>query len=247
MSKQQPHILFVSAIAEDRRSVSSYLSIQQFRTTAVGCSRTARHEFEANTIDAVVLDVANDDGTGAQTCRRLRECGVVVPIILFTSGGDPIDRIVGLELGADDCIDKPVNEKELVARIRARLRIIDRSDNRVIDCYSFAGLLLDVSERRVTRPNGSALPLTSGEFDLLVAFVKKAGRKLSRPQLLDLTERRVTDDSTRSIDVLVSRLRRKLFAVTNNEHISTIRNGGYQFTSEVNAVHRDQANSPASR
>lgn len=85
----------------------------------------------------------------------------------------------------------------------------------------------------MTRPNGSALALTSGEFDLLVGFVKKAGRKLSPAQLIDLTERRVTGESTRSIDVLVSRLRRKLLVATNDDHISTIRNAGYQFTSDV--------------
>lgn len=147
MSKQQSHILFVSGVAEDRQSVSSYLAVQQLRTTAVSRSRNARQEFEANTIEAVVLDVTKEDGTGLQTCRSLRERGVVVPII-FTSRGDPIDRIIGLELGADDCIEKPVNEKELAARIRARLRIIECSDDKGADYYSFAGLSLDISKER---------------------------------------------------------------------------------------------------
>ncbi|MDH2401848.1 response regulator transcription factor [Bradyrhizobium sp. SSUT18] len=237
MSKRLPHILFVSGTPADRRSMSACLSIHQFTTTAVSRGRNAAYELEANTVDAVVLDAANDDGTGLETCRRLREKGVVVPIILFTAGGESIDRVVGLELGADDCIEKPVDEKELVARIKARLRIIDRGDRRSSDTYSFAGLVLNVKERRVTRSNGSSLGLTSAEFDLLAAFVARAGRKLSRPQLLDLMDRRrATDESARSIDVLVSRLRRKLLAETDSGLISTIRNGGYQFTSDVNSL-----------
>jgi two-component system OmpR family response regulator len=236
MSKRLPHVLFVSGAPADRRSISACLSIHQFTTTVVSRGRNAAYELEANTVDAVVLDVANDDGTGLETCRRLREKGVVVPIILFTGGGDAIDRVVGLELGADDCIEKPVDEKELVARIRARLRITDRVHHRASDSYSFSGLVLHVKERRVTRSNGSLLGLTSAEFDLLAAFVARAGRKLSRSQLLDLMDRPATDESARSIDVLVSRLRRKLLAETDGGLISTIRNGGYQFTSDVSSI-----------
>ncbi|SFJ28405.1 response regulator transcription factor [Bradyrhizobium sp. cf659] len=235
MSRRLPHILFVSGSPVDRRTIGACLAAHQFATTAIGRGRNALHELETNTVDAVVLDVANDDGSGLEACRRLREKGVLVPIILFTGSGDPIDRVIGLELGADDCIEKPVDEKELVARIRARLRIVDRG-HQAADTYSFAGLRLNVKERRVTRPNGSSLRLTSAEFDLLAAFVARAGRKLSRSQLLDLMDRRTTDDAARSIDVLVSRLRRKLLAETDGGLISTIRNGGYQFTSDVNSI-----------
>jgi two-component system OmpR family response regulator len=116
------------------------------------------------------------------------------------------------------------------------LRITDRVHHRASDSYSFSGLVLHVKERRVTRSNGSLLGLTSAEFDLLAAFVARAGRKLSRSQLLDLMDRPATDESARSIDVLVSRLRRKLLAETDGGLISTIRNGGYQFTSDVSSI-----------
>jgi len=237
MSKRPPHILFVSGIREDRSSISAYLSGQQFRITVVSRGRNALVEFEANKIDAVVLDVANESGTGLELCRKLREMGAFVPIILFTNGGDPVDRIIGFELGADDCVEKPVNGKELAARIRARLRTVEHRQEQGPDRYRFAGLLLDVKERKITGTDGSPIGLTSAEFDLLATFVARTGRRLSRGQLLDLTERHVVGGSGRSIDVLVSRLRRKLFAATNRELISTIRNGGYQFTADVNLLY----------
>lgn len=232
MAKRPSHILFISAIAEDRQSVSAYLSTQKFRVTVGSRSQDALHQLEANKIDTIVIDAAND-GTALEICRKLREKDLLIPIILFTSGGDHVDRIVGLELGADDCIEKPVNEKELAARIRARLRMVGCTDVKGPGRFEFAGLVLDVGERTVTESNGLPIGLTSAEFDLLTVFVARAGRKLSRAQLLDLTERPVTDESVRSIDVLVSRIRRKLFAATNRKLISTIRNGGYQFTSDV--------------
>lgn len=240
MAKRQPHILLISSIAEDRRSIGSYLSVQKFKVTAASRSQDAFHELVANKIDTIVLDAAND-GTGLEVCRKLREKDTAVPIILFTSGGDHIDRIIGLELGADDCIEKPVNKRELAARIRARLRIIGRGDEQSADRYGFAGLVLDVRERKITGSNGSPIRLTSAEFDLLAVFVSRSGWKLSRAQLLDLTDRQATDESARSIDVLVSRIRRKLFAATNSQLICTIRNGGYQFTSDVSFLHRADA------
>lgn len=237
MAKRQPHILFISSIAEDRRSISSYLSAQKFKITVGSRSQDVFHELGVNKIDAIVLDAASD-GTGLEICRKLRENDALVPIILFTNGGDHIDRIIGLELGADDCIEKPVNERELVARIRARLRIIGRSQEQSADRYGFAGLVMDVRERRIIASNGSPIRLTSAEFDLLIVFVSRPGWKLSRTQLLDFTDRQVTDDSVRSIDVLVSRIRRKLFEATSSQLICTIRNGGYQFTSDVSLLDR---------
>lgn len=232
MSKRQPHILFISGTDEDRQSVSAYLSAQKFRVTVRSRGQDAFGELEASKIDTIVIDNAND-AAGLEICRRVREQDTVLPIILFTSGGDHVDRIIGLELGADDCIEKPVNMRELAARIRARLRIIGSGYTQNADRFGFAGLVLDVTERKVTEANGSQVGLTSAEFDLLSVLVSRSGRKLSRAQLLDLTGRPVTDDSVRSIDVLVSRVRRKLFAATNKQLISTIRNGGYQFTCDV--------------
>ena len=243
MSKRPPHILLVSGLPEDRQAIGDYLSVQQFTTTIVNRVPKMLHEIEANKIDVIALDAANDDETGLETCRKLRAKGVLVPIILFTRGGDHIDRILGLELGADDCMEKPINVRELAARIRAKLRIVDRGHEPPAERYRFAGLVLDVRKRAVAGSSGQRISLTSAEFDLLAALVVQAGRKLSRAQLLDLMKRRPTDEAARSIDVLVCRIRRKLFAVTNSVLIGTVRNQGYQLISDVNPVYGADATS----
>ena len=233
LTKRRPHIVFVTDHGQTRQSLSSSLANQNFRVTVVTRTREVFRQCETNKVDVLLLDATNSDGSGLDLCRKLRDQRVSLPIILFTSGGDPVDRIIGLELGADDCVDKPLNEKEVAARVRARMRTLERSQESAANIYSFDGLVLDLKGRKIHTSGGTPLSLTSAEFDLLSVFVSRAGKKLTRLQLLDLTDRQITDESARSIDVLVSRIRRKLQLAANRDFISTIRNVGYQFTADV--------------
>jgi two-component system phosphate regulon response regulator OmpR len=159
-----------------------------------------------------VLDVMLPDGSGLDVCRDLRAQRSNVPIILLTALKEDVDRIIGLEIGADDYLGKPFNPRELIARVRAVLRrhgeaASSASDEKV---YRFEGFTADPQTRRVIDPQGADIVLTGAEFDLLKTFLDRPGRVLSRDQLLDLTRGRNGDVFDRSIDVLVSRLRRKL-------------------------------------
>jgi two-component system phosphate regulon response regulator OmpR len=158
-----------------------------------------------------------------------------VPIILLTALKEDVDRIIGLEIGADDYLGKPFNPRELIARVRAVLRrhgeaASSASDEKV---YRFEGFTADPQTRRVIDPQGADIVLTGAEFDLLKTFLDRPGRVLSRDQLLDLTRGRNGDVFDRSIDVLVSRLRRKLGDRASAPLFKTVRNGGYQLAARV--------------
>jgi two-component system OmpR family response regulator len=172
------------------------------------------------------------DGSGLELCRDLRAQRSNVPIILLTALKEDVDRIVGLEIGADDYLGKPFNPRELVARIKAVLRrhaetVPTASELKI---YRFEGCTADPQTRRVIDSEGSDIELTGAEFDLLQTFLDRPGRVLSRDQLLDLTRGRDGDALDRSIDVLVSRLRRKLGGASL---FKTVRNGGYQLAVKV--------------
>jgi two-component system OmpR family response regulator len=164
-----------------------------------------------------------------------------VPIIMLTAKGEDVDRIIGLEMGADDYLTKPFNPRELLARIKAVLRRAARSmiapsasDARVL---TFLGWRIDRALRNLESPDGARIVVTGAEFDLLQAFCEWPGRILSRDQLLDLTQGRSAGSFERSIDVLVSRLRRKLESDPHSpEIIKTVRSGGYLFTPAVVAA-----------
>ena len=185
--------------------------------------------------DAVILDLMLPDLNGFEVCRRLR-AGSDVPILMLTARGEDTDRIVGLELGADDYLAKPFNPRELLARIRAILRRVaaeapDTDERRRLH---FSGWTLDVSLRQVLSPEGARIAITGAEFDLLHALCMRPGRVLSRDQLLDLTQGRAAGPFERSIDVLISPVRQTIERDTRNpEFIRTIRSGGYLFTPEV--------------
>jgi two-component system phosphate regulon response regulator OmpR len=158
-----------------------------------------------------------------------------LPIILLTALKEDVDRIVGLEIGADDYLGKPFNPRELIARVRAVLRrggeaLSQAGEARI---YRFEGFTADPQTRRVTGPEGGDIALTGAEFDLLRTFLERPGRVLSRDQLLDLTRGREADPLDRSIDVLVSRLRRKLAGGGASHLFKTVRNGGYQLAAKV--------------
>jgi two-component system, OmpR family, response regulator len=175
------------------------------------------------------------DGSGLDMCRDLRADRSNVPIILLTALKEDVDRIIGLEIGADDYLGKPFNPRELIARVRAVLR--RRAEALPVETeakiFRFAGFAADPQERRVTDAKGQEIALTGAEFDLLKTFLERPGRVLSRDQLLDLTRGREGDVLDRSIDVLVSRLRRKLNDGGVSHLFKTVRNGGYQLAVKV--------------
>ena len=189
--------------------------------------------------DLVVLDLMLPGEDGLSICRRLRARGAT-PILMLTAKNDDIDRIVGLELGADDYLGKPFNPRELLARIRAILRRSEASAARAgaRRRRSFAGFVVDLDARSVERADGTSVPLTSAEFDLLACFVERPRRVLTRDQLLDWTRGRSADPFDRTIDVTVSRLRRKLEMADPSAPalVTTVRNGGYLFVGDVKDV-----------
>jgi two-component system OmpR family response regulator len=189
-------------------------------------------------IDLVVLDVMLPDSSGLDLCRALRAHSTL-PVILLTALKEDVDRIIGLEIGADDYLGKPFNPRELVARIRAVLRRVSEaapSPAPEAGMYRFAGFTADPATRQVTAVDGRDVGLTAAEFELLIAFLARPGRMLSRNQLLDITQRRDAGPFDRSIDVLVSRLRRKLGESADAPILKTQRNGGYQLAVRVERV-----------
>ena len=185
-------------------------------------------------VDLVLLDIMMPGEDGLSVCRRLRAAGDVA-ILMVTAKGDDIDRVVGLEIGADDYLPKPYNPRELLARVRAILRRT-REVHRVVgappaEVLGFAGWRLDTASRDLADPDGRPVVLTGGEHDLLMAFLRHPQRVLSRDQLLDWTRGRSVEPFDRAVDVLLSRLRRKLGAGSGGETlIKTVRGGGYLFS-----------------
>ena len=230
------HILIVDDDAEIRSLLRRYLESQGFRVSTAADRRECEAQLEVLAPDLVVLDVMLPDGSGLEICRSLVETRPQLRIILLTALKEDIDRIIGLELGADDYLSKPFNPRELVARIKANLRRATLDESPAPDGrrYGFAGFCLDPQRRRLlSTATGTEIDLTAAEFDLLRVFLDRPGRVLSRDQLLDLTQGRARDPLNRSIDVLVSRLRRKLGEHSGGPLFHTVRNGGYQLAVPV--------------
>jgi two-component system OmpR family response regulator len=232
-----PHILVVEDDRDISALVARYLRANDCRVTLASSGRELDRHFDTSTIDLIVLDLMLPGENGLSLCKRLRARSKV-PIIMLTAKGDEVDRILGLEMGADDYLSKPFNPRELLARIRAVLR---RSQAAAAGpaaggarALRFLGWRLDRILREVRDPHGARVALTDAEFALLQAFCDRPQRVLSRDQLLELTQGRTAAAFERSIDILVSRLRRKL---ESNPHdpsiIKTVRSGGYLFTPAV--------------
>lgn len=236
-----PKILIVDDDPEIRSLLSRYLDEQGFRVSTAAHLRGCNDMLRRHPPDLLVLDVMLPDGSGLDLCRDLRDRRPRVPVILLTALKEDIDRILGLEIGADDYLGKPFNPRELAARIRAVLRRTNDPALPEIESpiYSFAGMTLDPRLRRVRREDGEVISLTAAEFDLLRAFIEHSGRLLSREQLLNLTQARDRDPNDRSIDVLMSRLRRKLGETAEAPLFRTVRNGGYQLVVPVTAGRSD--------
>jgi DNA-binding response OmpR family regulator len=185
--------------------------------------------------DLVILDLMLPGEDGLSICRRLRHNGGAVPILMLTAKSDPVDRVVGLEIGADDYLVKPFNPRELVARVRALLRRArGMGEAPASRRYGFEGLVIDLDARSLTSRDGEPVVLTSAEFDLLACFVTRPRRVLTREQLLDWTRGRGADPFDRTIDMTISRLRRKIDqAAPGLSFITTVRNNGYLFVAPV--------------
>jgi two-component system OmpR family response regulator len=191
-------------------------------------------------VDLLILDVMLPGDDGITLCRKVRTESQV-PIIMLTARGEDVDRIVGLEMGADDYLAKPFNPRELLARIHAVLR--RQAAGRIASAteetgvLAFAGWRIDLRLRELRNPEGARVAMTSAEFDLLQTFCERPGRILSRDSLLDFTQGRNAGSFERSIDVLVSRIRRKIEPDPSEAvFIKTVRSGGYLFTPTVSAA-----------
>lgn len=234
---QLPHILVVDDDREIRELLARFLERHGFRVTAVRDAREARRIWPNGHFQLIVLDLVLPGESGLDLARWLRGQSEV-PIVMLTAMGEETDRIIGLELGADDYMPKPFNPRELLARIRAVLRRAGDSSERHADsplrAIEFAGWKLEPARRRLLNPEGVEVPLTGGEYDLLMALVDRANRVLTRDLLLDLLRGRQASPFDRAIDVAVSRLRRKLEDDGRNARlIKTVRGGGYVFAAEV--------------
>jgi two-component system OmpR family response regulator len=230
-----PHILVVDDDREIRTLLGRYLDGQGFRVTTAADRRECEQKLGSGQFDLIVLDVMLPDGSGLDICRGLRDRKPHIPVILLTALKEDVDRIIGLELGADDYLGKPFNPRELTARIRAVLRRSGPEEAVAprARIYRFANHTLEPDTRKVIDEQGATVDLTGAEFDLLQVFLERPGRLLSRDQLLDLTQGRERDPLDRSVDVLMSRLRRKLGETPDAPLFKTVRNGGYQLTARV--------------
>jgi two-component system OmpR family response regulator len=236
-----PHILIVDDDREIRDLLARFLVRHGLRTSTAADGREMKKALAERAIDLVVLDLMLPGEDGLSLCRGLR-AGSDIPVIMLTAMGEEVDRIVGLEMGADDYLAKPFSPRELLARIRAVLRRAPGSaagiraaaagqGGRVV---RFAGWRLDLDSRELLSPAGELVTLSGGEFALLAAFVTHPQRVLSRDQLLDLARGRDAQPFDRAIDVQVSRLRRKIEPDPGEPVlIRTVRGGGYLFSPAV--------------
>ena len=236
------HVLAVDDDPSVRQMIVDYLGDNDIRVTALPSGQQISEVMARDTIDLLVLDVRLPGEDGMQIARKLREESSGLPIIMLTGRKDEADRVMGLELGADDYLIKPFSPRELLARIRALLRR-SRAQQTVADglqkvrAYRFGGWELNVRARRLTSPKGDVVALTNTEFNLLAAFLAAPQRVLSRDQLLGLSRLHNDEVYDRSIDTQVGRLRKKIEPADGKaELIRTERGAGYVFTAAVEIV-----------
>ena len=235
-----PHILVVDDDREIRDLLARFLEKHRMRVTVARDAREARRVWTAGHYHIVVLDLMLPGESGLDLARWMRSQSDI-PIVMLTAMGEETDRIIGLELGADDYVPKPFNPRELLARIRAVLRRAGEAAPRGTEPGSrsmrFSGWTLEPARRRLLNPDAVEVPLTGGEYDLLVALVERANRVLTRDMLLDLLRGRQAGPFDRAIDVAISRLRRKLEDDGRNAQvIKTVRGGGYVLAADVERV-----------
>ena len=231
------HILIVDDDAEIRSLLGDYLQKNGYRTTAVAEGKSMLATLGKGRVDLIVLDLMLPGEDGLVLCRNLRARSDI-PVIMLTARGDDMDRILGLEMGADDYLPKPFNPRELLARIKSILRrakaIPGNSETGNAARIHFAGWELDTVSRQLVSPQGVVVPLSGSEFRLLQIFLNHPNRVLNRDQLMDMMRGRETDPFERSIDVQVSRLRHRLADDAKEPTIiKTVRGEGYILATKV--------------
>lgn len=240
MMTQPPHILIVDDNRDIRDALVKYLEKNGMRATSAANAVAMDAAMKVGQFDLIVLDVMMPGEDGLSVCRRLRAQGAI-PILMLTALGDETDRIVGLEVGADDYLPKPFNPRELLARIKAILRRFDRGGvvggSLAGHRLAFDRWVLDTDRRTLTDDNGTEVALTTAEFRLLTVFLERPRFVLSREQLLDLTSGRAAKVFDRTIDNQISRLRRKIEAdPAKPTLIATVWGGGYSLAADVSAM-----------
>jgi two-component system, OmpR family, response regulator len=239
---RQGHVLVADEDPEIRERVANYLTLNDFRVTLAETGKRMMEILRNERIDLVALELTLRGEDGRQLASRLRESSRI-PIIIVTSLAEEADRVMGLELGADDYVTKPFSMRELLARIRAVMRRYRASESPpeespAVRTYHFAGWTLNVPLHTLKSPTGERVPISNGEFGLLLAFLGRPQRVLTRDQLLDLSRLRSTDVYDRAVDVQVLRLRRKLESNPSQpELIKTERGLGYRFCAAVTTMH----------
>jgi len=235
-----PHIMVVDDDEQICSLLSKFLVRYDYRVTTARDGRQMFRALEVSSIDLIILDLMLPGEDGFDLCRKIRATSAV-PIIMLTAMREDTDRIIGLELGADDYLGKPFNTRELLARVKAVLRRSTArprpAEENTSGTLEFDGWTIDLAKRELRNPAGALVQLTGGEFDLLSAFADHAGRVLTRDQLLDIARGRASEVFDRSIDVQVSRLRRKIETDPKEPTlIKTVRSGGYIFSATVNRL-----------
>lgn len=223
-----------------REPLAEYLTGQGFAVREAASAAAARSALTQELPDLVLLDIMMPGEDGLSLCRHLVETRQV-PVIFLTARTEATDRIIGLELGADDYLTKPFEPRELVARIRTVLRRVTRGQSPQAEAedwhYAFEGWLLDPLKRKLIDPDGVTVPISTAEFRLLRAFLDNPRSVLDRDRLLDMVQGRTAHLFDRAVDNQVSRLRRKVESDTRNpQFIQTVRGGGYRFAAQVKRV-----------
>jgi two-component system OmpR family response regulator len=238
----QTRLLLVDDEPSLREPLAEYLTRQGFSVTQAASAAEARSLIRDNTPDIVLLDIMMPGEDGLSLCRHLSE-SKHLPVIMLTAKNEAMDRIVGLEIGADDYVAKPFEPRELVARIRSVLRRFAKtapaSDEDSL--YAFDGWKLDPLKRKLTDPEGTVVPISSAEFRLLVAFLSHPRQVLDRDRLLDMVQGREAHLFDRAIDNQVSRLRRKMEEDSRDPKlIQTVWGGGYRLAADVHRLPPDE-------
>jgi two-component system OmpR family response regulator len=230
-------LLIVEDEASIREPLVSYFETNKFRVKAAANAAQARTLLAAHTFDLAIVDIMMPGEDGLSLCRHIRDSSTL-PVIMLTARAEEIDRILGLEVGADDYVTKPFSPRELLARVKAVIRrtnsLPPRQTPPETTSYAFGDWVLKTGERELVGPDGLSVPLSSGEYALLLVMVERPRLVLSRDQLLDLTQGREASVFDRSIDNQISRLRRKIEDDPKApKYIKTVWGGGYSFSAEV--------------
>ncbi len=231
-------LLLVDDEAALREPLAEYLSRQGFAVSQAASAAEARELLRAAPAELVLLDIMMPGEDGLSLCRHIAEA-FAIPTILLTAKGEAMDRIVGLEIGADDYVVKPFEPRELVARIRSVLRRAQKGPAMQAeeDLFEFEGWQLDPLKRRLTAPDGALVSISSAEFRLLMAFLEHPRQVLDRDRLLDMVQGREAHLFDRAIDNQISRLRRKIETDSRNPTlIQTVWGGGYMLAAEVRRI-----------